>query len=480
MSHSIATGLNYTINGKLIAPQLSSDVPATLEISLHSDSHSHWAIETLTRKEHEDGSLDVDMFNNYSGIHPNSSEVLEKAIKVIKQQSYASLQREGPAQLETLLSKGRNKKKDPDNNDRWMRGGRSSRNSLDGTYRSHSFEEEATSQLQAASAPVSYDFQVHLSVPNNTFPSSRSSIQTISSSLKFRLKTVDAASLSCLHLEVLKEKRIKPKPEEVLKCESTQEAHSEFNHELSDWVPDDHKLKDATTLWNKVFNEEGRRSCYYYDECSNPTLQNSHHHETVKVAIVPRIWKEPKRSKELEEKLSKAGLIGNKQYPPFHYSEEISYARAPVFVVGSREELLRAVDLVLEESQHHRSIRSSNSSTSDLIHLDASFPTIANLSVSNVNTHWSGLEKYRRSEVKRRIQKKLGEEHLIHDEKKDDGDDDDYYDDPKRYSISRNQLREPSIYDFPSRKGSGALDIGLIWNENVMLDIIRERNQGQD
>lgn len=193
---------------------------------------------------------------------------------------------------------------------------------MKGTGRNHDFEQEAASQLRTNSTLTSYDFQIHLTIPNDTFPTSRSSFDTFTSSLQFDLKTVDVVDLACLNVLVKKEKRIKPSETEILRCDSSSssvEKHSEINHELSNWVLDKHKMKDSAELWRKVFDTKPRS---WNDE----NLPSRSQHQTVQVTIVPRIWSEPKRTQKLEEILSTKEAS---KYPPFHYSEESSHARAP-------------------------------------------------------------------------------------------------------------------------------------------------------
>jgi len=404
--------------------------------------------------------MDIDM--DYSGSQSNRTELLKKAAETIKRISRSTeKQQQSHPHLEMLLRENK-KSLDDQGREKEISFGRNEywRNEVKGTGRNHDFEQEAASQLRTNSTLTSYDFQIHLTIPNDTFPTSRSSFDTFTSSLHFDLKTVDVVDLACLNVLVKKEKRIKPSETEILRCDSSSssvEKHSEINHELSNWVLDKHKMKDSAELWRKVFDTKPRS---WNDE----NLPSRSQHQTVQVTIVPRIWSEPKRTQKLEEILSTKEAS---KYPPFHYSEESSHARAPMLIKGSQEEIFRAVDLLVEERKHHESIR-TNSSAANLNHLDASFPIVQTVSSSSVTLHSSGMKKYKLKQIKR----KLGSEHMI--PKSENRDDEDDFA-QRGFQVINIKFLRPGVWRYPAKRGSAALDIGLIWNENVMLDILKGR-----
>lgn len=462
------TGRTYTLKGRLIAPPSSSDVPATLAVSLRTQSYSRWAVQTFTETKDEDGAFGVDLSDDvHFGINSDVSDVLENVIKAIKglsRYTYSTPQSESTSKIEKLLEKEPN----PNSNDEILLEagdfGRDSWDYVSGTSRFYSFErqlEDVITDLVGNSASKSYDFQLNTPIPDDAFPTLNSSISAVASSLKFNLKSIKAEELACLRLRKLKKEGTASEQDELLNCDSSDETYADFHQELSDWVTGHLKWKSLTQLWEKVFVGDSEGACKW--GCLDPDLETTRHVGHTEVRVTPKIWSQPKRSRGLDEKLSRSGLW-NSKYPPFHYSEESNYARAPFFVQGSEGELSKAVDLLVEESQHHQSIRKSGSSIkpSDPTHLDALLPVLDSVSLSSTTAESFGTDEWMRKE--------MGVDY--------DPDDEDYVFAPKIIRLQDRKLLGPLLHHVEVTHGSGSSDIGLSWYENVMLKIVEERMQG--
>lgn len=467
------TGRNYTLSGRIVAPSNSSTearLPVALSLQLGTASFDHWPIDTFTEKLNLEKTLDIDVDLAYSGAPLNATETLEKAALAIHEdESFWTLpkQKITAIKLEDLLEG--NVKAYDDEDDWEMEDWEDGLSNGYGEPRLYSFQNETLSELQIDSRSKWYNFEVQLSIPKNMVPSYTTSFKTVTSSLHFTLKTVKSSELACLHLEVLKEKNIKPSRSEAQNCElSHNDQHSEFSHELSNWIPHHHKLKGSSELWEKLFET---KDCNSWRDAEDGQLQASCPQKSIDISIVPRIWNEEKRTLELERKLS-ASELSKKKSPPFHYSKEATHARAPVLVRGSKEELLKAVDSVVEESKLHEILRSSAAEPINFKHLDSLFSTIATTAKSNLTTHHLGIDKFKRDGIKG----KLGADHLIPKaQNQSESDDEKWRYNFNDFRITFSKLNTAGTWEFPAKKGSAALDIGLAWAENVMVELIRGR-----